>query len=759
MTKHIVNGARGDSLARQLAGLGLVRILAEQADPDLRCWFDAADLVIDTAVPDLAAWLVDVYEPAPVLSPWNGGSGYGLGLDECRKRNKDLRAGKPVKPERGDTASDSLARLLAHPSERVREFISNHRRIARLAAQARAQDWEKIDLIRAIRNVCSDLMLPWLDTTTVMLENGLKYPPILGSGGNDGRLDFSTNFHQRLLEVLPIDAKTRERSTRLATDWLDGDAGEPLSRAAIGQFDPGAAGTPNSSPFGAAESLVNPWAFVLMIEGSPLFASAPVRRLDSHAAVQPRAAMTFMTEGSEIGSSTATSAEESRGEVWVPWWETPLSYAAIRQLFSEGRAVWRGRTAVRSGQMYLATASRGVSAGVSGFDRYTIVRRNGLAFSAVLADQVRASANDAVLVVAEVEDWPDQVRRRPELPGTVRAALRRFDLARVELVRAATGEERVRRVRDLLAAVTDMELAVGRSGRTREDVPPWPRARAAGCLVKLLGTTDWAAAAGSAEFRIALSLASLATAPLTTIPRGRTMREILLPIDPGVDSRARPAWRPSAVVGGLGQRPLVDILSDVTLWLMTAAPYAAAPDREPHGPGWSGTPGPPVGVHVPAAALHAWLADEVDEPELTAWFRALLALDWRDHRYVADLPELAVGAPIDPVLATLGPFRDGVRAADDDVRYALTTELITQLVSGHTERAHRATRQRLRQLGYAVVSDPVELSHLPDHGKRLAAALLPRVPRGSVASAFNCVAYRLRADDSEANPTKIKERA
>lgn len=740
MTTHIVNGTRGGSLARQLAGLGLVRILADQADPDLRCWFEAADLVIDTTVPDLAAWLADDYVPMPVLDPWNEGSGFGA-------KDKAPKA--------------ALASLLAIDSPRLDVFRRTYERILPIAETARQGAWPKAKQIAAVRNRCPDEMLPWMDAAIVALDaDNLAFPPLLGSGGNDGRLEFSTNFHQRLLEILPIDARTRERSARLAADWLDGDAGEPLSRAAIGQFDPGAAGTPNSSPFGAAESLVNPWAFVLMIEGSPLFASAPVRRLDSQVAVQPRAAMTFMTEGSEIGSSTATSAEESRGEVWVPWWETPLSYAAIRQLFSEGRAVWRGLTAVRSGQMYLATASRGVSAGVSGFDRYTIVRRNGLAFSAVLADQVRTSANDAILVVAEVEDWPDQVRRRPELPGTVRAALRRFDEARVELVRAATGAERVRRVRDLLAAVTDMELAVGRSGRTRGDVPPWPHARDAGCLVDLLGTTDWAVVGGSTEFRIALSLASLTTAPLTTVPRGRTMREILLPIDPGAVSRARSAWRLSAVVRGLGQRPLVDILSDVALWLLTAAPYAAPPDRKAGTPIWHGIPGPPVGLRVPAAALHAWLAGEVDERELAAWLRALLALDWGKHQYIADLPELVVGAPIDPGLATLEPFRDGARAADDDgVRYGLTTEMVTQLVSGHPERAHRAARRRLRQLGYAVVSDPVELSPRSEHGKRLAAALLPRVPQGSVDRVFNCVAYRLWADDPEHNPTKTKERA
>ena len=39
-------------------------------------WSDGG-LVIDTTVADLAGWLVSEYVPTPVLSPWNGGSGFG----------------------------------------------------------------------------------------------------------------------------------------------------------------------------------------------------------------------------------------------------------------------------------------------------------------------------------------------------------------------------------------------------------------------------------------------------------------------------------------------------------------------------------------------------------------------------------------------------------------------------------------------------------------------------------------------------------
>ena len=52
-------------------------------------------------------------------------------------------------------------------------------------------------------------------------------------------------------------------------------------RAPIGQFFPGAAGGANATSGFDAASAVNPWDFVLMIEGALLFAATSVKRLES----------------------------------------------------------------------------------------------------------------------------------------------------------------------------------------------------------------------------------------------------------------------------------------------------------------------------------------------------------------------------------------------------------------------------------------------------------------------------------------------
>ncbi len=126
--------------------------------------------------------------------------------------------------------------------------------------------------------------------------------------------------------------------------------------AAIGQFDPASAGGPGSSRFGAAESLVNPWGYVLFVEGALLFAASAVRR-NQHAA--GRAAMPFTVQGSPDGSASGAAGEESRGEVWAPVWTREFTLAEIRQMFAEARASWRGRPARRAVDFYAATRTLG----------------------------------------------------------------------------------------------------------------------------------------------------------------------------------------------------------------------------------------------------------------------------------------------------------------------------------------------------------------------------------------------------------------
>ena len=227
--RHVLPGLRPEPLARYLAGLGVIRVLGEQADPAATATWTPEGLVIGTTVPDIAAWLADQYVPTPVLSPWNNGSGFGA------KDKEPLRV---------------LDVLRNHPSARLSRFRAAIELGEEVARKGRSEGWisdvagagDKSRVVQEFRNRCPEDLLAWIDTTVVLTGNTTYFPPLLGTGGNDGRLDFSTNFHQRLLDVIGTSEQARERSLALARDLLAGAEAEQLASAAIGQFNPGSAG-------------------------------------------------------------------------------------------------------------------------------------------------------------------------------------------------------------------------------------------------------------------------------------------------------------------------------------------------------------------------------------------------------------------------------------------------------------------------------------------------------------------------------------
>lgn len=699
MTHHVMlAGLRPHPLGSYLAGLGLIRVLAEQADPRLTAAWTDDGLVLHTRTTEIAAWLAEEYRPTPVLSPWNEGSGFGA---------KDR------------TPREVLAALADHPSERLAAFRAALPVATEVARRYREQDagWDKERAVRELRNRCPEPLLPWIDAGVVLADDQAYFPPLLGTGGNDGRLDYSTSFHQRLLDVLdPAPAAVR-RSLAQARDLLDGSQHERLASAPVGQFDPAAAGGPASSPFGAANSVVNPWGFVLLVEGALLFAASAVRR---HRHGAGRAAIPFTVRMSPDGSASGAD-EASRGEIWTPLWRQPYTLAEIRQLFTEARADWRGRPAQRAVEFYAATRTFGVTRGVDSFVRYGLHQRNGLAYVAIPIERVNVRERPEVRLAARLEDWAGQARRAA-ISGPVTGALRRFDTAHLAFARDGGAFPLAR----LLAAVTDLEQAVGRSRRARETVPvrvPPP----ADDFIAL-----FARDAASAELRLAAGIASCATRPGADRDRrpARTMRQILLPIDPGR------RWRDAPVVAGFGLRPLRHVLADVLAWRSrTAADETEPATGSGTRPLFRGVPTFRTGVPVPSEDLHAFaVPGRLDDDVLDLWLRACLALRWNGVSHAwQEQPGPPAGPPV-PLLGLLHPFAAGLtpdRQADLP-RLALSPDWATRLAAGQLPNVHTEAVRRLAQAGWRAV--PAPAATLPsdraaDQGLAIAAALVPRCHR------------------------------
>lgn len=739
MTRHDCVGIRPQPLGSYLAGLGLIRLLGEQTDPQATARWADDGLVIDTAVPDLAEWLATNYEPTPVLSPWNGGSGFGVKDKEPRRRLKDLLA----------SASPRL--------DPFRQAIATAEDVTR---RARDVGWIKRDdkggekvvdkahIVQEFRNRCPEPLLAWIDAAVVLTGDQPYFPPLLGTGGNDGRLDFSTNFHQRLLDVLDDSSKGRERSLGWARDLLTGSQAELLGRGSTGQFDPGAVGGQASSPFGQADSLVNPWAYILLTEGALLFAAGTARRHQHEAG---RAAIPFTVRFSPDGSISGAAGESrtSRGEVWVPVWNRPCTLAEIRQLFGEARASWRGKPAQRAVDFYAATRTLGVARGLSQFVRYGIQQRNGLAFVAVPVATVDVRNKPEVRLAARVEDWASWVSGA-DASSAVGAAVRRFDAT--HLAYARDGGPRA--LAKMLAALTDLEQAVGRSGRLKERIPV-RRPPAAGDFLAQFMTAE------SAELRVAVGIASC-RASAGGGKATRSMRQIVLPMNPPEAAQGAGRWRETPLVAGYGVRSLKQVLADVLAWRSRTAAQAEE-DQRPRGASASGQVdvgendaksflGIPTfrsGVPVPAEDLHAFARGLLDEDALGLWLKACLSLEWRG------LPvRWAAGPDYVPAVPTLGllePLAAGLRPAGGGTgarAVAMAQDWACRLTAGQVRAVHQEAVARLRQAGWEAVAFPSATPADPCvTGTDIAAALVPRCQGAShvILERFH-LAIRLREE-------------
>ncbi|MYK06172.1 MAG: type I-U CRISPR-associated protein Csx17, partial [Synechococcus sp. SB0670_bin_20] len=75
---HHLDGCAPTPLAHYLKALGILRLVAEQADPEARGWWDGDRFRLATKLSrkELNAFFLNDYCPTPLVSPWNKGSGF-----------------------------------------------------------------------------------------------------------------------------------------------------------------------------------------------------------------------------------------------------------------------------------------------------------------------------------------------------------------------------------------------------------------------------------------------------------------------------------------------------------------------------------------------------------------------------------------------------------------------------------------------------------------------------------------------------------
>jgi CRISPR-associated protein Csx17 len=384
---HELKGCAPVPLAHYLKGLGILRLVSEQRDPSARgAWKDEAFVLSTTlSATELERFFLDSYEPTPFVAPWNKGSGFfiandpGLGPVERSKaaRFAPFRAGIDdarklgVEIGKADAAIRALkdqtkarAGMSALEKAQARALKSNPDFKARLAEAERQYKALKESIIPACRLAWRGKHLAWMEAAVVLSSDGSpKYPALLGTGGNDGRLDFTNNAMQRIGDLFELDSGSgaaRPAAAGTLTAALWGAASMGHTSVSIGQYLPGGAGGANSSAGPSGDSSVNPWDFLLMMEGVVLFSSLATKRLGAGQQVQASAPFAVRSHAGGYASSS-DSDESARGEQWMPLWARPLSLGELRQLLSEGRAQVSGAPAQRALDLARAVARLGTA--------------------------------------------------------------------------------------------------------------------------------------------------------------------------------------------------------------------------------------------------------------------------------------------------------------------------------------------------------------------------------------------------------------
>jgi CRISPR-associated protein Csx17 len=525
-----LSGCKPEPLAHYLKALGVLRLVVEQGlDPQVKGYWHDHSFFLDTSITEerLLDFFLNEYCPTPIISPWNGGSGF---YEQTGNKRKILN----------NIANSTHKRFLDY-----RGSIETGDRVIRALGLTKEQiqkdKTKKPILVTKLREELSDIALAWLDTAACLTgsydQPELKHAPLLGTGGNDGNLEFSKVFMEQLQTVIDC---TTGAANSIATDLLQAalfDAVIPQLKfsGASGQFNPWAGGGYNAAPGFDGDSRTNPWDYILMLEGSLLFVSGVTRKYENQKGefVYP-----FTVRPAKSGYGSATDTDADRGELWTPLWEKPAALPELKMLFSEGRVkVQRksgssqtARTARDAVDFALALSQQGTRRGITEFIRYGFQERNGLSYLAVPLGRFKPRTDPQADLLGEIDRYRENLRRVAQsknCPSSIQQVYRQLDKTIIEF---ASGK---RALLDVLIALGAIEKALSRSrsslcdeNSSRYGIQPlYPLSS------KWVNECD----DGSPEFRLALSLASRQN--ITS----RQLRHRLVYVRPG---KKFPEWLP-----------------------------------------------------------------------------------------------------------------------------------------------------------------------------------------------------------------------
>lgn len=734
-----LNACTPEPLMNYLKALGILRLIAEQVDPKARGFWRNDEFVLQASLEKdvLTEFLLTRYEPTPIFSPWNGDGGFlsdsGTSYETIGRIRKS-RSNRLHKMQRVIDEIRSTASLQELGAKRTKVKQLRNRYNEKYNTKAdkwkrKATDQEKeacSSLEKQIKSIKQNLIfrfrgeypsesLSWLDACLVIGQDDVAMSPVLGSGGVDGRMEFSANYLSNVLEILE-----KDDSRAWLIKALFGAGSPALSRASIGQFAPGSVGGPNATQGMEGDSLVNPWNYVLMIEGVVLLAGTVGRRLGVNQSARAVFPFTVFSRAAGNSSLAQKEARDARGEIWLPLWQRPTRIEEIKRIYAEGRAELRGRQSYSAVDFARAIASLGVDRGIRSFSRQGFLKRNGLAFIATPLGRFDVQTRESVNLLSEIDGWLDRFRyackvgQNGEAPVRLTSALRRIDNTIFDYCRY--GDKDSKRFQSILAALGRAERELMRDGRwaTRCYVAP------------LFGlSSNWNAAAwdDSPEFNLALALAGMRDSGgigslRTNLESARFGRR--------KDGELYASWveKDKAVVWNAA-----DLAANLVA-VLTRRMRDACRSNEEHLPLWSS-------FNADLHAIATFVSGEIDHGRLEELLWGLVLVDQSDNARMHGSPNVRqVASPLTRLYALLKPLflPTSIVCAAGHWRYTRPNEngivirpesrILPLLRAGRTAEAAQIAAQRLRSSGMI----PMAIDHTESwgevDGERLAGALL-----------------------------------
>ena len=484
-------GCTPEPLMNYLKALGVLRIIVEQgADPNARGFWKHNVFCLRTQLTEdrIIEFFATRYKPSPILSPWNKAAGFtnkrGADVDEIRRITES-------RDQRIASIKNAAAEIHA-----VRKLVGEHS--------------EKDEFILQLRNRLSDQSIQWIDACSTYADEKCQYAPLLGTGGNVGKMEISINYIKNVSLVTG-----EKKSASWMRSCLMGTNSERSILSSISQFAPGRVGGANGTQGMEGKSMINPWDYVLMVEGSLFLSGTTSRKLSSGKLT--KSAFPFTTGASPVGNSTLAQSDidkqKGKGEIWLPLWERPASVSELKSLFGEGRAELNGRQASSGVDFARAVATLGVDRGIKYFIRFSFVEFVKAGVMATPLGRFEVAARNDASLFREIDPWLSGLRRScgdKKAPVRLRAALREIERSIFDYCQYGDSGNDKARFQKILVTLAHAEQYIAASPGFRSS----KEAKGIRPIASL--SPQWVSASDdqSTEFRIALALASISSREL-----------------------------------------------------------------------------------------------------------------------------------------------------------------------------------------------------------------------------------------------------